>query len=241
MSQNVPATVLDDMRDYYRARAAEYDEWFYRQGRYDHGAAANARWHREAAEVFAALDELAVGGDVLEFAPGTGIWTERLVRTADSVVAFDASPEMIDLNRAKLAGRGGERVTYQLGDIFAWQPDRAYDAVCFGFWISHVPLERLDGFLATVAAALKPEGKIFFVDGQRESSSTAADHRLPEAEAQTMTRRLNDGREYQIVKNFFDPAALAARCARVGLDVTVRETATYFIYGAGRRAAQRAR
>jgi SAM-dependent methyltransferase len=235
MSQNVPTTVLDDMREYYRARAAEYDEWFYRQGRYDHGAAANARWHNEAGEVFAALDELQITGDVLEFAPGTGIWTERLVLTADSVVAFDASPEMIAINRAKLAGQGGAPVTYQIGDIFTWQPDRAYDAVFFGFWISHVPLERLDGFLGTVAAALKPGGKVFFLDGRREPSSTAADHRLPEADAQTMTRRLNDGREYQIVKNFFVPAPLQERCARAGLEVAVRETATYFMYGQGRR------
>ncbi len=238
MSKTVPATVLDDMRDYYRARAAEYDEWFYRQGRYDHGATANDRWHGEAAAVFAALDALHVTGDVLEFAPGTGIWTERLVRTADSVVAFDASPEMIAINRAKLAGQGGARVTYQVGDIFAWQPDRAYDAVCFGFWISHVPLERLDEFLKTVAAALKPGGKVFFLDGRREPSGTAADQRLPEADAQTMTRRLNDGREYQIVKNFFVPDALQERCARAGLDVTVHETTTYFMYGLGQRAGQ---
>jgi demethylmenaquinone methyltransferase/2-methoxy-6-polyprenyl-1,4-benzoquinol methylase len=52
-----------------------------------------------------------------------------------------------------------------------------------------------------------------------------------------MTRRLNDGREYQIVKNFYVPDALAARCAAAGLAVTVRETATYFIYGAGERMA----
>jgi len=238
MSKTVPATVLDDMRDYYRARAAEYDEWFYRRGRYDHGATANDRWHGEAAEVFAALDALHVTGDVLEFAPGTGIWTERLVRTADSVVAFDASSEMIAINRAKLAGQGGARVTYQVGDIFAWQPDRAYDAVCFGFWISHVPLERLDEFLKTVAAALKPGGKVFFLDGRREPSGTVADQRLPEADAQTMTRRLNDGREYQIVKNFFVPDALQERCARAGLDVTVHETTTYFMYGLGQRAGQ---
>ncbi len=238
MSQGVPATVLDDMRDYYRARAAEYDEWFYRQGRYDHGTAANERWTNEAAEVFAALDAFKITGDVLEFAPGTGIWTERLVRTAASVVAFDASPEMIELNRAKLAGQGGAPVIYQIGDIFAWQPDRTYDAVCFGFWISHVPLERLDGFLATVAAALKPGGKVFFLDGRREPSSTAADHTLPVADTQTMTRRLNDGREYQIVKNFFAPDALVGRCARAGLDVAVHETATYFMYGLGQRSAR---
>ena len=32
---------------YYRARAAEYDEWWLRQGRYDRGAALNAQWFAE--------------------------------------------------------------------------------------------------------------------------------------------------------------------------------------------------
>ncbi len=32
-------TILEEQKAYYRERAAEYDEWFYRQGRYDHGAA----------------------------------------------------------------------------------------------------------------------------------------------------------------------------------------------------------
>lgn len=143
---------------------------------------------------------------------------------------------MIAINRAKLAGRVGEIVAYVNGDPFAWQSDRQHDAVCFGFWISHVPLERLDQFLWTVALALRPGGKVFFVDGRREPSSTAADHQLPAATEQTMIRRLNDGREYRIVKNFYEPEELTTRCAAAGLAVAVRETATYFIYGAGERA-----
>lgn len=236
MTEPVAASVIHDMVAYYRARAAEYDEWFYRQGRYDHGPTANQRWHDEAAEVFAAFDRLGAAGDILELAPGTGIWTERLVQVADSVTAVDASAEMIAINQAKLAGRGGDKVTYQIADLFTWRPEREYDAVVFGFWISHVPLERLDDFLALVAGAVRPGGKVFFVDGRREPSSTAADHQLPEATEQVMIRRLNDGREYQIVKNFYDPAALAEQCARAGLRITVQETATYFLYGAGERA-----
>src|SRR3954447_14119312 len=235
MTSLVPTGTLAKMADYYRARAAEYDEWFYRQGRYDRGAEANERWHREAAEVFAIFDALGVTGDVLELAPGTGIWTERIVRAARSVTAIDASAEMVEINRAKLAGRGGEKVTYVIADLFAWQPERQYDAVVFGFWISHVPLERLDAFLRTVAAALRPGGGVFFGDGRREPTSTAADHRLPTEDEQVMVRRLNDGREYQIVKNFFEPPALAARCAAVALDIEVKETPTYFMYGMGPR------
>lgn len=232
MPDCVPAQTLTTMVAYYRARAAEYDEWWNRQGRYDQGPERNARWAAEVNEVYAALDDIHMDGDVLELAPGTGIWTERLLRTAASVTAVDASPEMIAMNQAKV---NDTRVSYVLADLFTWRTERQYDGVCFGHWISHVPRERLDGFLSTVATALRPGGKVFFVDGRREPSATAPDHRLPEIGAQVMTRRLNDGREYEIVKNFYDPAALARQCANVGLDVTVRETPTYFIYGVGRR------
>ncbi len=232
MTTPVPASTLEEMVVYYQARAGEYDEWWLRHGRFDRGAEANERWFEEAAEVYAALDALGVDGDVLELAPGTGIWTERLARTASSVTAVDASPEMVAINEARV---GPGRVTYIVADLFRWQPETAYDTVCFGFWLSHVPDERLDDFLRMVARALRPRGKVWFVDGRREPSSTAVDHRLPEQGSQVMTRRLNDGREFQIVKNFYEPGSLALRCAAAGLDVDVRETATFFLFGAGRR------
>ncbi len=232
MDKPVSTQTLQEMMTYYKERAQEYDEWFYRQGRYDRSSESNTRWFVEVDEVVAALETLQLEGDVLELAPGTGIWTERLVRTAATVTAVDASPEMIEVNRAKLAN---ERVSYVLADLFSWRPERVYDAVFFGFWISHVPLERLDGFLASVATMLRPGGKVFFVDGQREPSSTAADHLLPEQDSQVMVRKLNDGRAFEIVKNFYDPSDLAARCERAGFEISVRETATYFLYVFGTR------
>jgi demethylmenaquinone methyltransferase/2-methoxy-6-polyprenyl-1,4-benzoquinol methylase len=220
------------MKTYYRERAQEYDEWFYRQGRYDRGSQANARWFAEADEVVQALEALSLTGDVLELAPGTGIWTQRLAQTASTVTAVDASPEMIEINRAKVSSN---RVTYQLADLFTWRPDRTYDAVFFGFWLSHVPLERLDEFLQRVAGMVRHGGSVFFVDGQREQSSTASNHHLPMPESQVMTRILNNGRSFEIVKNFYTPSELAAQCLHAGLDMTIRETGTYFIYGYGTR------
>ena len=46
--------ILQDQIDYYRARAGEYDEWWFRSGRYDRGAQFNARWQ---AEVFSSIRE----------------------------------------------------------------------------------------------------------------------------------------------------------------------------------------
>jgi len=223
--------ILQSMKVYYNERAQEYDEWFYRQGRYKRDPQSDARWFVEVDEVMRALADAHLEGDVLELAPGTGIWTRQLLCTAASVTAVDASAAMLALNRARV---GSPRVSYLQADLFCWQPERTYDAVFFGFWLSHVPQERIDAFLASVAAMLSAAGKVFFVDGLREPTSTAADHRLPEPESQTMVRRLNDGRTFEIVKNFYDPRDLLARCTRAGLAVDVRETATYFLYGAAR-------
>jgi len=232
MTNPVSDHILQSMKTYYRERAQEYDEWFYRLGRYNRSPESNERWFAEVDEVLQALDNARLEGDVLELAPGTGIWTERLLSTAATITAVDASPEMIAINQARFAS---ECISYIQADLFSWRPERTYDAVFFGFWISHVPLERLDAFLTSVATMLRPAGKVFFVDGRREPSSTAVDHRLPEPDSQTMVRKLNDGRAFEIVKNFYDPTDLAARCDRAGLAVDVRESATYFLYGSGSR------
>ena len=230
MTNAVSSRTLEEMVSYYGARAHEYDDWWYRRGRYDRNAEDTARWHTEVKELYAVFDSLSLGGDVLELAPGTGTWTQRLVRTARSVTAVDASPAMRELNRAHVRD---ERVTYVIADLFAWAPERVYDAVCFGFWLSHVPVERLDDFLETIAKALRPGGDLFFADSLTESTALHDNRRVPGAGSQVMARTLADGREYQIVKNYHDSSALSARFARAGLDVPVRQTATYFQYGTG--------
>ena len=52
-----------------------------------------------------------------------------------------------------------------------------------------------------------------------------------------MTRRLNDGRTYRIVKIFRPAAVMAEALERNGLPTDVRETARYFQYGIGTRSA----
>ncbi len=215
---------------YYRARAGEYDEWFRRDGRYDRGPEANALWVEEISQVSEALAAFHPTGDVLELAAGTGWWTERLAQHAATLTAVDAAPEVLAINRAKL---GDAPVRYLQADLFEWQPDRQYDVVFFSFWLSHVPPHRFDAFWGLVRASLKPNGRVFFLDARYEETSTAADHRLEGEDATTTRRRLNDGREFQIVKVFYRPDDLAARLARIGWEVTVQATANYFLYGAG--------
>jgi demethylmenaquinone methyltransferase/2-methoxy-6-polyprenyl-1,4-benzoquinol methylase len=223
------ASLLDEQRAYYRARAREYDEWWERTGRFDRGADANARWFEEAAALRRAVEQFDPRGDVLELACGTGIWTERLARTAGRVLAVDASPEMLEINRGRV--RAGN-VEYVQADLFEWTPPAASFDVCFfGFWLSHVPESRFAEFWETARRALRPDGRALFVDSARTARSTAADHVLPQGDAETMTRKLNDGRTFRIVKRFHAPEDLRDRLAELGWTAEVRRTGEFFIYG----------
>ena len=227
--------VLREQIAYYEARAGEYDEWFMRQGRYDRGEERTAEWMAEVDQVRDALARLPIdGARVLELAPGTGLWTELIARRAKSVVAVDASPEMIAQCRRRLGGLA-DRVTFELADLFSWGTDEEFDAVVFCFWISHVPRDHVDAFLATVARALRSGGVLFFVDSKREETSTAQDHVLPDAGHEIMVRRLDDGREFSVVKNFWSGDELAKKFGDAGLQIAITETPTYFQYGVGGR------
>lgn len=230
--------LLREQIAYYRARAREYDEWFLRTGRYDRGAELNRRWFDEVAAVAAALDAFRPAGHVLELAAGTGLWTERLAQHAEHITALDASTEVLTINRARLnrSGTGlaaapGPTIIYEQADIFTWQPRERYDVIFFSFWLSHVPCERFDAFWRTVRAALADGGRVFFIDSLYTDVSTARDHQLAGPEAASLRRRLNDGREYSIVKVFYRPDELCERLSALGWRADVRATASFFLYG----------
>jgi len=146
----LPPDILAHQIAYYRARASEYDEWFLRAGRYDRGSVWNAQWFREVADLEAILTSFHSAGDVLELACGTGWWTERLARTAATLTAVDVAPEVLKLNRRRLAP---QPVTYLQADLFTWEPPQRYDVVFFSFWLSHIPPDRFAGFWDLVAFA----------------------------------------------------------------------------------------
>jgi 2-polyprenyl-3-methyl-5-hydroxy-6-metoxy-1,4-benzoquinol methylase len=218
--------ILDEQLTYYRERAPEYDEWFLRQGRYRRSEADAIAWRREVDEVRGWLASLELRDlDVLELASGTGLWTEQLLASGASVTAVDAAPEML----AQLTARvDATRLRCIQADLFDWSPDRRYDAVVSCFFMSHVPDERFDAFLGLVHRSLVPGGRVFLLDGLREPTSAAKDHVLPDDGSQTMRRRLNDGREFTIVKRFRGDAELTSSCAARDLDVAVLRTTTYF-------------
>src|SRR5258708_38069310 len=156
MPADVPsadAPLIAEQITYYRARAGEYDEWWFRAGRFDRGPSLNAAWVADVAIVetalFAFLDA-ARPQRVLELACGTGLFTRHLAPRVPRVTAVDASPEVIACNRTRVTA---DNVEYVEADLFSWRPVQRYDAVFFSFWLSHVPDERFATFWKTVAGA----------------------------------------------------------------------------------------
>lgn len=225
-----PTVLLQQQIAYYQARATEYDEWFLRQGRYDRGPAQNAPWFAEVQEVSQQLAGFNPAGEVLELACGTGWWTGQLVQYASHLTVVDAAAEVLAIHRARY---GSPPIDYVQADLFAWQPTRHYDVVFFSFWLSHVPPERLAPFWRTVAAALHPGGRVFFIDSLQSESSTAQDQDWGTPQTVMQRRRLNDGREFEIVKIYYPPEALMAQLHALGWQMTVSTTSNYFLYGAG--------
>jgi len=220
--------VLSEQARYYRARAPEYEDWWYRRGRYDHGPEANARWFAEAAEVQAALERFKPCGRVLELACGTGLWTGRLAAHADSVTAIDAAPEVLEIARAKLTAAN---VCHVEADLFAWEPEEAYDVCFFAFWLSHVPRQRSRPFWEKVRRALAPGGRVYIVDSARSPRASARDHLLQDPAEELAARRLADGREFRIVKHWFDATTLQRELADLGWNADIEATREFFVYG----------
>ena len=224
---------LDEaMVDYYEARAPEYDDWYLRRGRYARGAIHDAAWNAELDSAGRWLDALPWSGEIVDLAAGTGWWAPLLASRGE-LSLYDTSPTALDRARERLVAHD-LRAHLHVRDAWA-EPDRPVDGLFMGFWLSHVAPERLPDFLALGRRWLKPGGRIAFIDSLPDPTSGAADH--PEPAQDRAVRRLDDGREFTIVKVFYAPDQLAEALRMAGFDdVEITTTGRFFLLGSARAA-----
>ena len=213
--------VLQDQIRYYRERAPEYD------------ATATPVIDSLAPQghaLRAALRAFAPRGRVVEFACGTGLYTVDLLPFADEITAIDASPEMLQLARARITS---PKVRFVEADVFSWSPDRRYDVAFFSFWLSHVPPSHFERFWDVVASSLAPEGRVFFMDEGRHSPWPGEEDYVDEA-AGVVRRQLKDGSEHRAIKVFRNVEDLEARLRDLGWVVECHSTGALY-WGQSRR------
>ncbi len=216
-----------EMLAYYDARAPEYDDWYLRRGRYERGPIHDAAWNAELDLAGRWLDGLPIGGEIVELAAGTGWWSP-LLAVKGELSLYDGNAAPLERARERLVAH---RLRAHLHVRDAWaEPDRQVDAVFTGFWLSHVPRARLDAFLALVHRWLKPGGVFAFIDSLPDPQSSAADHPTPADDLSV--RKLDDGREFTVVKVYYQPVEMAAALTRAGFtDASVTTTGRFFLTG----------
>lgn len=218
------SNLLETQRRYYELRADDYGDRS-KPDRKNPGL-MEADWGRTL------IDEFRPGGRVLELACGPGIYTGELARHADSVTAVDASPRMLERARLQV---NDPKITYVEADIFAWHPDRLFDTVFFGAWLSHVPPSAFDTFWSLVRSCLAPAGRVAFID--EDDRATCYDDLRSIDGVPSARRTLRDGRRFDIIKVFWRPDELEKRLRSSGWDISVRPVGESYLFGSGCTAA----
>lgn len=195
---------MDNLAAYYAKRAAEYESIY-----------AKPERHADLAALRARIGKIFAKKSVLELACGTGYWTEVIADRAQQVTALDANDEVLTIARTKRYPAG--RVEFLSGNCYQL-PDfgRKHDALFAGFWWSHVPLEKLDGFLKEISSKIKPGALIAFLDNRYVEGSSTPVARTDAAGNGYQLRKLDDGSTHEVLKNFPSESELIRRVSRHG-------------------------
>ena len=205
-----PEPITPRIVEYYDCRLAEYDE-IYRRPERQPDLTVLAELARQGVE----------NARVLELACGTGHWTAIAAETATHVTATDASPKAIEAARARI---DQPQVRFRLADAHAINAtDGDYTAVLAAFWWSHVPRAGLPRFLTGLATALGAGARAIFLDNRYvDGNSTPISH--TDGDGNTcQLRRLEDGSEFEILKNFPMREELHRILTSVADDIEIHE------------------
>jgi demethylmenaquinone methyltransferase/2-methoxy-6-polyprenyl-1,4-benzoquinol methylase len=206
---------LNEQIEYYRARAKEYDE-----------SIAGVSDLLESGRLL--LLKLGRFDSILELACGTGVWTKTLLQMGNAVTAVDAAPEMLEIAQKKL---GEERIKYQQADLFHWEPAQQYDLVFFANWLSHVPPNALDDFLGKVQRSVRAGGQLAIIDQYVPSDG---DKQIAKDDIYAK-RPIADGRQFTIVKAFYDLIYLQNKFEVLEFEVSTNKFTDTFFFLAGKR------
>ena len=219
--------LAQEMVDYYEARAGEYDDWYIRRGRYEHGPIHDAAWNAELDAAGRWLDALPMSGRIVELATGTGWWSPLLAGKGE-LWCYDAAPAPLERARDRLLAHG-LRAHLHVRDAWAAPDGDPASALFAGFWLSHVERDRTGDFLDLAARWLAPGGRLALIDSLPDPRSGATDHDPVAADGRSL-RRLADGREFTVIKVYRTPEETADGLRAAGfVDVSVTTTGRFFL------------
>ena len=166
--------------------------------------------------------------DVLEIACGTGYWTQFIAPVARKITAIDINPETLAIARSKPLP--ADRVTFAVADVHDLPPGyRNFTAAFAGFWWSHIPRAGRRPFIASLHKALGTGAIVVALDNRYvEGSNTPISH--VDADGNSFQRRrLANGSEHTVLKNFPTEAELVSEIGSQGTAIEYTELEYYWV------------
>ena len=205
------------MIDYYAQRAQEYERIYEKPERQE-----DLQFLRQFVE------QQFAGHHVLEIACGTGYWTQVLADTAESVLATDINDEVLEVARSKSLPSSKVRFAREDAYSIPVHPE-TFTAGLSVFWWSHVPRIRLSRFLDGFHAALSDGARVLFIDNVYVEGSSTPISRTDASGDTYQNRRLQDGSQHEVLKNFPTNSDLRSAVAGSAVDIEVRFLRYYWI------------
>ena len=185
--------LIEEMNRYYEARAPWHDQYM--------GYESNEGMEKLLSPIIEIFNEMIIGKRILEIAFGTGNWTEVLAKRAASVVAIDSSPAALVIAQTKLSGY--KNVSIMQGDAYDLDNIRdSFEVLFSADWWSHIPKGFLPAFLDSAVRKLILGSKAIFIDMSFREDFEQEPCYYDEDNNRISLRRLPDGSEFQVVKNF---------------------------------------
>lgn len=203
------------MEKYYSKRAKEYEQVYDKPERQ-----AELAWLRER------IPRIFRGRTVLEVACGTGYWTQHVAREAKRVYACDINESVLEIAREKPIP-AGKAVFFKADAVALDGIPGGCNAAFAGFWWSHVKKSELALFVKNLSLRLEPGAVVAILDNTFAHGSSTPISRT-DAEGNTyQKRRLANGEEFEVLKNFPSSLELTQAVRDVAREAHL-ESLTYY-------------
>jgi len=205
-----------DQIKYYSERAVEYEKIYNKPER-----------QQDIPMVINYLQEQFNNKDIIEIACGTAYWTQYISKSAKHILATDINKSVIDIARSKQYEK--ENVKFQITDVFNLPNNLGmYEAGVGGFIWSHIPKQKLTMFLRKFLSLIEPGGFVIFVDNNYVEGNSTPIYKTDENGNTYQKRKLINGSEYSILKNFPTDEELLSFIKPIGSDIEITRLVYYW-------------
>jgi demethylmenaquinone methyltransferase/2-methoxy-6-polyprenyl-1,4-benzoquinol methylase len=205
------------MIDYYAKRANEYEEIYLKQERQE-----------ELLILKEHISHAFENTNVLEIACGTGYWTEIIAQRAESIFATDYNSEVIEIAKNKNYKKC--RVNFAIADAYSLSNISNEFSACFlGFWWSHIPKQKINSFVEGLHSHLVNCSKVLIIDNCYVEKSSTSISRIDENGNSFQTRKLKDGSEHEVLKNFPTDGEIISNLSLFSNEIKIKRMKYYWL------------